>query len=76
MHSEYATGLAVFTKLEELKQLFHLRARGIPVKISTEFFKKSRGTMTATCKLVDFPTKPGVYKDFQVCVVPFHGHYR
>jgi hypothetical protein len=56
----------VYAKFQELEQLLKLSIRGIPVKIATEFFKKSRGTMTATCVIEDFPTKPGTYKDFQV----------
>ena len=45
--SELASGAAAITRIQEIESKEH-KARGIPVKISTEFFKKSRGTITAT----------------------------
>ena len=52
--------------MQETQRTSGLIARGIPVKIATEYFKKSRGVITASCNVDHFPSQPGVYKNVTV----------
>ena len=51
---ELATGLAVMHAVDG-------RGRGIVTMLKMEYYKKSRGTITATCD-VDLPQSPGAYE--------------
>lgn len=60
------TGLAVFTKIEEINSMKTRSARGILVSLSTSYQKKARGVITGFGEAADIPTEPGVYNDVQV----------
>eukprot|EP00055_Hartaetosiga_balthica_P006912 m.22924 g.22924 ORF g.22924 m.22924 type:complete len:222 (+) comp5497_c0_seq1:37-702(+) len=56
---EYVSGLIVTSRMDYLNATSTLKYRGIITKLETEFFKKSRGKITATCDLEVIPSTPG-----------------
>jgi len=48
---EYASGIVLVSQLQLRKDI-----RGVPTKISTEYYKKARGTLKAVSKAIDLST--------------------